>query len=34
VYSTYWSAEDADMEDEKVGRIKSKPRVLVLGPVN
>ena len=34
VYPINWSAEDADMEDEEWEEIKSKPRVLVLAPVN
>lgn len=34
VYPMYWSADEADMEEEEWEEIKAKPRALVLGPVN
>lgn len=34
VYSTKWTAEDADMEDEDWDGILAQPRVLVLYPMN
>jgi len=34
VYSTIWSAKDACMDDKEWEEIKSKPRALILYPVN
>ena len=34
MYYTEWSADDACMEEEEWNKIKTKPRVLVLCPVN
>lgn len=34
VYSMDWTADDACMSDEEWEEIKSKPRTLILAPVN
>ena len=34
VYSTVWTADDADMEQEEWDKIKAMPRCVVLYPVN
>ena len=34
VYSMGWTADDACLSEEKWGNIKSKPRALILHPVN
>jgi len=34
VYSTKWTADDADMDDEEWNEIVSKPRALILYPIN
>jgi hypothetical protein len=34
VYSMDWTADDACMDDEKWNDIKTKPRALILHPVN
>ena len=34
VYSMEWSADDACMSDDEWEEIKSKPRALILWPVN
>ena len=34
VYSMDWTANDACVTDEKWEEIKSKPRTLILAPVN
>ena len=34
VYSTEWSAEDADMDEDQWDELKSKPKALILYPIN
>jgi hypothetical protein len=34
VYSTNWSADDADMSEEEWEELKLKPKCLVLYPIN
>ena len=34
VYSLEWNADDADMTDEEWAKIKTKPKCVVLCPVN
>lgn len=34
VYSTNWSADDADMEEDEWQEILAKPRCVILHPVN
>ena len=34
VYDRGWSADDADMDEEEWDKIKAKPRVLILYPIN
>jgi hypothetical protein len=34
VYSIEWTADDACMSDEEWNEVKSKPRTLILHPVN
>ncbi len=34
VYSTKWSADDADMDEDEWEQLKAKPKALILYPVN